>query len=415
MNNKKINNFLKDSRTNWKYILIVVILAAIVGGGILGYQWWMEKQEVPIPEFSKVKKSEGGAATREIILSDEEITGILRVFAVKKTARFQDVEVDNILLDALEFKNAGIKDRLQNLIIKFEGLSEKIEDAPDLRSWKIQRTKLCIAESIIFNDVENTTQRCGYELDFSFTGADDLLADTQILPFFINGYAYYSENNYSKANYYFYQVKLHRHFLENFGVDLNDSYLELYNKIYNKVLEISPEEVTKDETAKTANWRAHIKETEFLDVDEEITAGWKTYFNKNYNYQLKIPNNWGQISAYDGSFIPEISPYNDYYVPLGANDGSESIATGHYRNRDKYRYSIDWYIDFYINKEYQIKLIKTRYCEITEIYIPEINERLAASNRYTYLIEKDDYLFEIGFLNKNEVTEQIIANLKFFD
>jgi hypothetical protein len=177
-----------------------------------------------------------------------------------------------------------------------------------------------------------------------------------------------------------------------------------------------PPKSEKKAEDETAGWKTRISaETEFLDVDEEITADWKTYTNKNYNYQLKLPKNWGEIGVYGGDFYPDINPYNDYYVPLGADDGSESIATGHYRNTDEYEYSIDWYIDFYINEEYQVKLIKTRYCEITEIYIPEINERLAASNRYTYLIEKDNYLFEIGFLNKNSITEQIIANLKFLD
>lgn len=42
--------FLKEGKTNWKYILIVVILAVIVGGGILGYwQRWLPK-EAPMPE-----------------------------------------------------------------------------------------------------------------------------------------------------------------------------------------------------------------------------------------------------------------------------------------------------------------------------------------------------------------------------
>ena len=47
-------NFLKDPRTNWKYILIVVILAVLVGGGIL---WFSIKQEIPA-EFPKITKPE---------------------------------------------------------------------------------------------------------------------------------------------------------------------------------------------------------------------------------------------------------------------------------------------------------------------------------------------------------------------
>ncbi len=39
--------FIKQGKTNWKYILIVVILAAVVGGGILAWQfWWVPKEEV---------------------------------------------------------------------------------------------------------------------------------------------------------------------------------------------------------------------------------------------------------------------------------------------------------------------------------------------------------------------------------
>ncbi len=42
-------NFLKDLRTNWKYVLIaIVVLAAVVGGGIL---WSSTRQEIPLTEF----------------------------------------------------------------------------------------------------------------------------------------------------------------------------------------------------------------------------------------------------------------------------------------------------------------------------------------------------------------------------
>lgn len=51
-------DFLKDSNTNWRYILIVSILAFLVAGGILSYQWWVEKREILIPKFSEVRKPE---------------------------------------------------------------------------------------------------------------------------------------------------------------------------------------------------------------------------------------------------------------------------------------------------------------------------------------------------------------------
>ncbi len=41
---------IKERKTNWKYILIILILAGIVGGGTLYWQWWREKQEIKEPE-----------------------------------------------------------------------------------------------------------------------------------------------------------------------------------------------------------------------------------------------------------------------------------------------------------------------------------------------------------------------------
>ncbi len=39
----------KNQNTNWKYLLIVVVLAFLVGGGILIYQyWWLPKTEIPV-------------------------------------------------------------------------------------------------------------------------------------------------------------------------------------------------------------------------------------------------------------------------------------------------------------------------------------------------------------------------------
>jgi hypothetical protein len=44
---------LTKGKTNWKYILIVLILAVIVGGGILGYCWWIAKEKISLPPVKK--------------------------------------------------------------------------------------------------------------------------------------------------------------------------------------------------------------------------------------------------------------------------------------------------------------------------------------------------------------------------
>jgi hypothetical protein len=49
--------FITQGKANLKYILIVVILAAIAGGGILGYQyWWAPRKETTQPEVKLLKK-----------------------------------------------------------------------------------------------------------------------------------------------------------------------------------------------------------------------------------------------------------------------------------------------------------------------------------------------------------------------
>lgn len=52
MLNQKINNLLKDPRTNWKYICIVVILGFLAAGGTLGYYYlWLTELETKLAEI----------------------------------------------------------------------------------------------------------------------------------------------------------------------------------------------------------------------------------------------------------------------------------------------------------------------------------------------------------------------------
>jgi len=44
-----ISNIIKDPNTNWRYILIVLVLGILVGGGILGYQEYTARKETPTP------------------------------------------------------------------------------------------------------------------------------------------------------------------------------------------------------------------------------------------------------------------------------------------------------------------------------------------------------------------------------
>jgi hypothetical protein len=50
--------FLIKGKPNWKYILIVVILAVIVGGGILSYLRYLNKEISSLSKFPEIKKPE---------------------------------------------------------------------------------------------------------------------------------------------------------------------------------------------------------------------------------------------------------------------------------------------------------------------------------------------------------------------
>ena len=48
--------FLTQGKTNWKYVLVVLILAVIVGGGILGYTKYFKKELVSLAQLPEIKK-----------------------------------------------------------------------------------------------------------------------------------------------------------------------------------------------------------------------------------------------------------------------------------------------------------------------------------------------------------------------
>jgi hypothetical protein len=49
---------MANQKTNWKYILIVLILGLIVGGGILGYLRYFKREMISISQFPEIKKPE---------------------------------------------------------------------------------------------------------------------------------------------------------------------------------------------------------------------------------------------------------------------------------------------------------------------------------------------------------------------
>ena len=106
---------------HWKYILLVVILAVIVGGGIFGYQyWWLPKQKVGIPEIEIPEEKMQGEVevptdwktyqtetykvkypkNWEVVFEEEKSGGVM--FGEKGTEYFLTIHVDSMQYSSLE-------------------------------------------------------------------------------------------------------------------------------------------------------------------------------------------------------------------------------------------------------------------------------------------------------------------------
>lgn len=107
---------IKEGKSNIKYLLIVVILAVIVGGGILS---WIKKQEVPPAEFPGIEKPEKIVEKKEICFKGELKGSITRYIPFVKE----------------------ISDELKKTII--DRITEDIEDKLGL-----SKEELCKAKSI---------------------------------------------------------------------------------------------------------------------------------------------------------------------------------------------------------------------------------------------------------------------------
>lgn len=223
------------------WIILIVVAILVIGGAI--YIIWQGQREISelqqtIIQPSQLPKAEQVPEEKtnvQKVLSDKEVYEILKEYAGKKSyIEKPEIGYNEILLDALEFLNGTIKERLEKVERDLNKWGELLADAPDMRGFMRASTKVCIAKSIIYNDLKYA---CNIKEDSSInlTNVDDILAVDQVLPYFIVGFAYYTEKDYPKAEHFFRQVKLHRQAeIKQWG---ESYFLEVagppYEKIYN--------------------------------------------------------------------------------------------------------------------------------------------------------------------------------------
>ena len=229
-------NFPKDPRTNWEYILIIVTLAIIVGGGIL---WFSTRQEVPI-KFPEIKKPEK-------IIEDET--------ANWKTYRNEEYGYELKYYKDWTYKEAG----------PYTYFFPEVYE--DIQFTAIQ------AQVFIWNENLNQPKE-GRTLNM-----EEHLCAEKCPPEIIYSVKENSKIVILKLNIQK-EVCGHTGCIEQRSVySLSDSETE---DIVHQIL---------------STFR-------FIETGDE-TANWKTYRNEKYGYEIKLPKDWGEFSAYDGSFISE--------------------------------------------------------------------------------------------------------------
>jgi len=70
--------FLTQGKTNWKFLFIVIVLAAVVGGGTLVYRWWVGKQETKTSELKISEQVDIKKYLHKDAILEEGITPMMR-------------------------------------------------------------------------------------------------------------------------------------------------------------------------------------------------------------------------------------------------------------------------------------------------------------------------------------------------
>lgn len=126
------------------------------------------------------------------------------------------------------------------------------------------------------------------------------------------------------------------------------------------------------------------------------TANWKTYTNTKYKYSIKIPPDWGQISAHTGEVLPGLT----------SDSSSELIGDG----RGFSPQAIEIEVKSNFTKEQFLKEHKQTTVECRET---EEDKILCGYTRF--LIQKDEDLYTISDVRGLSNFDQILSTFKFLD
>jgi hypothetical protein len=254
-------------------VLVVIIAVA------LGFYFWNEYQKVQVLENSipAIESSRNSQKDRSVELTSEvlerdNVNTALQSFAKQETyLELEGLGENEILLDAVSFNHKNLDDRIAESQRVFdEQFHEGAGDSIDARAILYAYTKLCLADSIVNNDLKNTLDRCEiddiYPTDTEWYDykANDLTASAQVVPYFLVGVAYYEENDIERARYYFDQILQHEKAMtDQYGVEA----LQIAGLAHEQILDAV---------------------NGFLVQD---VSDWQTYRNEEFGYEVQYPEN----------------------------------------------------------------------------------------------------------------------------
>ena len=274
--------FLTQTKTNWKFIGIVAVLAAVIGVGIL---WFLPKQEIKMPEI-KISESEEGEVDEDMTIEElENAEYYIRVF---------DKNV--------EFKDGNYEEQISESGAEFAITAGIYPDYQD------EESKYKIA----FGDLNNDKKDDAAVILFSNTGGSGSWIDLAVIlnsngePIFIDSVPLGDKTRINSIiiNKEIITLDMLIHGPNDAMCCPTLERIAKYKLSENKLLEV------KEETA---------------DLVPSEIEGWQTYRNEEYGFEIKYPKYFENTFLVKGTYTFgfDESIYNPYYEenPFGESGG----------------------------------------------------------------------------------------------